>query len=116
MGEIEGENEMKTKVKKHKMVGKNVIVRANVAGVHAGTVESVEGDTVILVKARRLWRVYTRDKSGSISDVAANGLKENSDHSIGALLPRVCIINPQGFELAEMTKEAHQSVMEYKTK
>ena len=25
--------------------------------------------------AYRLWRVYTRDKSGSISDVAANGLK-----------------------------------------
>lgn len=112
---------MKTKEKqmqkkKHKMAGKNVIVRANVAGVHAGTVESVEGDTVILVKARRLWRVYTRDKSGSISDVAANGLKENAEHSIGALLPRVCIINPQGFELAEMTDTAHQSVMGYQTK
>lgn len=102
--------------KKHKMVGKNVIVRANVAGVHAGTVESVYGDTVILINARRLWRVYTRDKSGSISDVAANGLKENSDHSIGALLPRVCIINPQGLEISEMTKVAHESVMEYVTK
>lgn len=102
-------------MKKHPMVKKNVIVRANVAGVHAGTVESINGDTVVLVNARRLWRVYTRDKSGSISDLAANGLKESADHSIGALLPRVCIINPQGFELAEMTKEAHKSVMAYPT-
>ena len=95
---------------RHPMVGKNVIVRANVAGVHCGTVESVNGDTVVLVNARRLWRVYTRDSSGSISDVAANGLKPGSDHSIGATLLRVCIVNPQGFEIAEMTDEAHASV------
>jgi len=101
--------------KKHAMVGKNVIVRANVAGVHAGTVVSVDGDTVILKNARRLWRVYTRDKSGSISDVAANGLKPGSEHSIGAKLSQVCIINPAGFELAEMTKTAHASVMQYPT-
>lgn len=96
---------------KHPMVGKNVIVRANVAGVHAGTVESVNGDTVILINARRLWRFYTRDKSGSISDIAANGLKPDAQHNIGAVLKRVCIINPSGFEIAEMTKEAHESVM-----
>ena len=103
-------------MKKHPMVGKNVIVRANVAGVHAGTVESFVGDTVILKNARRLWRVYTRDKSGSVSDIAANGLKEGADHSIGATLVRVCIQNPQGFELAEMTKQAHKSVMGYPVK
>lgn len=103
-------------MKKHPMVKKNVIVRANVAGVHAGTVESISGDTVILVNARRLWRVYTRDKSGSISDVAANGLKDGADHSIGATLKRVCIINPNGFELAEMTKEAHESVMGHRVR
>lgn len=101
------------KMKKHPMVKKNVIVRASVAGVHAGTVESVNGDTVVLVNARRLWRIYTRDKSGSISDVAANGLKPDGQHSVGATLPRVCIINPNGFEIAEMTKEAHSSVMSY---
>lgn len=102
------------KIKKHPMVKKNVIVRANVAGVHAGTVESINGDTVILVNARRLWRVYTRDKSGSISDVAANGLKSDGDHSIGATLNRVCIINPAGFEVSEMTNDAHKSVMSYR--
>lgn len=102
----------KTKMK-HPMLKKNVIVRANVAGVHAGTVESINGDTVILINARRLWRVYTRDKSGSISDVAANGLKPDATHNIGATLKRVCIINPNGFEIAEMTPKAHKSVMEW---
>jgi len=101
---------------KHPMLKKKVIVRAKIAGVHAGTVESVNGDTVVLINARRLWRVYTRDKSGSISDVAAYGLKPNADHSIGALLKRVCIINPEGFEISEMTDEAHASVMVYETK
>lgn len=105
--------EIKMATKKHTMVKKNVIVRANVAGVHAGTVESVSGDTVILVNARRLWRVYTRDKSGSISDVAANGLKPDAQHNIGAVLKRVCIVNPAGFEISEMTNDAHKSVMSY---
>lgn len=100
-------------MKKHPMLKKNVIVRANVAGVHAGTVESVDGDTVVLVNVRRLWRVYTRDKSGSISDVAANGLKDDAKHNIGAKLKRVCIVNPNGFEIAEMNPEAHKSVMAY---
>jgi len=99
--------------KKHPMLKKNVIVRANVAGVHAGTVESIDGDTVILVNVRRLWRVYTRDKSGSISDVAANGLKDDAKHSIGTELKRVCIVNPSGFELAEMSPHAYKSVMAY---
>lgn len=102
--------------KKHPMVGKNVIVRANVAGVHAGTVAEISGDTVILKKARRLWGYYTKDRTGSVSDVALNGLMEGADHSVGAELPSVCIINPQGFELAEMTKKAYESVMSYPVK
>lgn len=53
------------------MIGKKVIVRANVAGVHCGTLKYLSGTTVILEGAYRLWRVYTRDKSGSVSDIAA---------------------------------------------
>ena len=99
-----------------KTVGKKVIVRANVAGVHCGTVEAYEPGkgVIILTGARRLWRVYTRDKSGSISDVAANGLKPDAEHSIGALLPSVTIENPKGLEIAECTPEAFESVMGYK--
>jgi hypothetical protein len=95
------------------MVGKNVIVRANVAGVHCGEVVSLQGTTVVLKNAYRLWRIYTRDKSGSISDIAANGLKDKADHQVGACLNSVLIENPPGLEVAEMTDEAYNSVAEY---
>lgn len=93
-----------------KMIGKKVIVRASVAGVHAGIVESLDGTSVVLKDAYRLWRFYTRDKTGSISDIAANGLKEGADHQIGAKLSSVYISNPQGLEVAEMTDDAYKSL------
>lgn len=109
---------MKSKVSKKvkTMVGKKVIVRANVAGVHAGVIEEMDAKTctVKLSNAYRLWRVYTRDKSGSISDVAANGLKENGGHSIGACLKSVTVINPTGLEIAEMTDDAYASIQSWK--
>lgn len=91
------------------MIGTNVIVRSNVAGVHAGTVESFDPatQTIVLTGAYRMWKVYTRDKTGSISDIAANGLKEPLDqHQIGARLKRVTIVNPPGLEIAEFENEA----------
>lgn len=96
--------------------GTKVIVRANVAGVHAGEVTFFDAktQTVTLKNAYRLWRVYTRDNSGSISDVAANGLKPNGGHSIGAKLKSVTIVNPPGLELAEMTDEAYASIENWK--
>lgn len=99
-----------------KIVGKKVIVRSNVAGVHAGIVVSFDAknSTVVLKDAYRLWRFYTRDKSGSVSDIAANGLKPDGGHSIGAKLNSVVIVNPQGLELAEMTSEAYKTVQEWK--
>lgn len=99
-----------------KLIGKKVIVRANVAGVHAGIVESFDpkNQTVTLKSAYRLWRVITRDMSGSISDVAANGLKPEGDHQIGARLPSVTIVNPQGLEIAEMTSDAFKSLEKWR--
>lgn len=98
--------------KKNNLIGKKVIVRANVAGVHAGVVKALDAatQTITLTGAYRLWRVYTRDKSGSISDVAANGLKPNGRHSIGARLASVTIVNPPGLEIAEMTADAYKSI------
>lgn len=98
-----------------KIIGTSVIVRANVAGVHAGTVESFDPktQTITLTKARRLWRIFTRDKTGSISDVAANGLDPSKQHQLGAELPRVTIVNPNGLEIAELTKSAAKSVAEW---
>lgn len=99
-----------------KLIGKPFIVRANVAGVHCGILKEFDPktQTVVLSNAYRLWRFYTRDKSGSLSDVAANGLKPNGGHSIGARLASVVVTNPNGLELAEMTKEAYASVEEWK--
>lgn len=98
--------------KKNSLIGKKVIVRANVAGVHAGVVKAFDAatQTITLAGAYRLWRVYTRDKSGSISDVAANGLKPSGGHSIGARLATVVIVNPPGLEIAEMTADAYKSI------
>jgi hypothetical protein len=100
------------------MIGKKVIVRATVAGVHAGIVTShTPGVAAIELKnAFRLWRVFTRDKSGSISDVAANGLKTKADHQIGAELKSVAIENPNGLEIAEMTDDAYASIQAYAPK
>lgn len=100
---------------KEQYIGKKVIVRANIAGVHAGIVRDLDlaNHSIILEGACRLWRVYTRDKSGSISDVAANGLKlPLKEHSIGAKLSSVLIVNPTGLEIAEMTDDAYVSILE----
>lgn len=97
-------------------IGKKVIVRANVAGVHCGEVTALQGTTVSLKNAYRMWRVYTRDKSGSVSDVAANGLKDGAEHFIGARLDNVLIENPPGLEVAEMTESAYKSVADYAAK
>lgn len=97
------------------LIGKPAIVRGNIAGVHAGLVESFDPQTqtVTLTGARRLWRIYTRDKTGSISDVAANGLVAKKEHQIGAKLLRTVIVNPQGLEISEMTPEAYKSVLDW---
>ena len=103
----------KAKTVSHKLLGTPVIVRANVAGVHCGILESYDpaNCALTLKDAFRLWRVYTRDASGSISDIAANGLKEPlSQHSIGARLDNVVIVNPQGLEIAAATAAAYASI------
>jgi len=103
---------MKTS-KANPMTGKPVIVRATVAGVHCGILESIDPatSTVVLKDVYRLWRVYTRDTTGSISDVAANGLKlPLTKHNIGAKLASVLIINPAGLEVAEATQAAYASI------
>lgn len=102
---------------KEKLIGKNVIVRSNVAGVHFGTVEDVDfgRSAITLINSRRLWRWVTRDKTGSISDIAANGLM-GDENSIGALLTTVTIVNPQGLEIAECTEVASKSILDAETK
>lgn len=101
--------------KKNSLIGTPVIVRANVAGVHCGILQSLDPatQTAVITNAYRLWRVYTRDKTGSLSDIGANGLKAPlSQHSIGARLDTVVIVNPQGLEIASATPAAYASIQE----
>ena len=57
----------------HPFVGRYVICRCTGAGVHAGTLVSVNGDTAILRDSRRLWQWQARD-GVALSGVAQNGL------------------------------------------
>lgn len=61
----------KTGILESAVVGKYCIIRGRDFGVFAGTVESVEGDRVLLKNARRLW--YW-DGAASLSQLAAEGV------------------------------------------
>jgi len=68
------------------LIGKKVIVRASSAGVHYGTLKAIDGETVTLENARRLWFWRVSGKKGiSLSDVADHGLADDS---------KVCTVVP----------------------
>jgi hypothetical protein len=54
------------------VIGKYCIARCYSAGVHAGTVVSVDGENVILENSRRLWKWKAAD-GVALSGVAQNG-------------------------------------------
>ena len=58
-------------------IGQKVIIRATGAGCHFGTLEAVDGRTVQLTNARRLWRWWSGGGEISLSGIARHGLKEN---------------------------------------
>lgn len=62
--------------KPHPLVGKYVIARCYAAGVHAGTVESVDGENVILRESIRLWSWKAAD-GVALSGVAQNGIQRD---------------------------------------
>ena len=59
------------------IIGKYVIARCYSAGVHAGTVEAVDGENVILRDSRRLW-AWKAANGVALSGVAQNGIKSGS--------------------------------------
>ena len=60
--------------KPHPFIGKYVIARCYSAGVHAVTVDSVDGETVILKDSRRLWSWKAKD-GVALSGVAQTGVQ-----------------------------------------
>ena len=69
----------------HPMIGKYCIARCYSAGVHAGTVESVDGENVVLSNSTRLWSWKAKD-GVALSGVAQNGITDKS---------KLDTINPQ---------------------
>lgn len=70
----------------HPFIGKYVIARCYSAGVHAGEVVSVDGDSVILKDSRRLWSWKAKD-GVALSGVAQHGLKNDGG--------KVDVVNPE---------------------
>jgi hypothetical protein len=73
-------------VRAHPFIGKYVIARCYSAGVHAGTVVSVDGENVVLADSRRLWSWKAQD-GVALSGVAQTGLKAGSS--------KIDIVNPE---------------------
>lgn len=93
-------------------IGKYSVIRGRGFGVFAGTVEDVEGDTVKLTNARRLW--YW-DGAASISQIAAEGVK--NPHGCKFSVPVKSIVLRDWIEVIPCTDQAAtiiQGVKEWK--
>jgi hypothetical protein len=93
----------------HPFVGKYVIARCYAAGVHAGEVVSVDGDTAVLKNSRRLWSWKAKD-GVALSGVAQHGLKKDGG--------KVDVVNPEIYltgicELIPATQAAKDSIDGY---
>lgn len=95
--------------KHHPYIGMYVIARCYSAGVHAGTVESVDGETVILTGSRRLWS-WKANNGVALSGVAQTGVTSNCKIDVvnqTIYLTGVC-------ELIPCSSEAMESIHDFK--
>jgi len=90
-------------------IGKLVLVRSGQSGVHYGTLASVEGDTVRLTGARRLW-YWKAAKSISLSGVCNFGINQSASRIAPEVSEHIvlgaCEILPLTDEAAASIKEA----------
>ena len=97
--------------KMKKLIGKPVIIRARNAGVHFGTLESVNGKVIMLSKARRLWRFWCA-KSISLSGVALHGLADREEVQICGEIDLMAI---RGWcEILPVSKGAAKNIAGYR--
>lgn len=82
-----------------------VIVRTYSAGVFAGTLESRNGQEVILVDARRIW--YW-DGAASLSELAMRGTAKPETCKFPMPVKRVTLL--QAIEILDVTAEAKASI------
>lgn len=85
------------------MIGKHVIIRTFSAGVHTGTLKSLNGHEAVLTNARRLW--YW-EGAFTLNAVAMAGASKNSKLSV----PVDEILLTEAIEVIPMTREAVESL------
>ena len=95
--------------KPHPFIGKYVIARCYSAGVHAGIVDSVDGENVILTDSRRLWSWKAKDGI-ALSGVAQTGVQSGC---------KIDVMNPEIYltgvcELIPCSEVAKESINDFK--
>ena len=93
----------------HPFIGKYVIARCYAAGVHAGTVVSVDGENVILKNSRRLWSWKAKD-GVALSGVAQTGVQ--SGCKIDVVNPEIALMGV--CELIPTSEVAKESIDGFK--
>lgn len=86
--------------------GKYVIVRTYSAGVFAGTLESQNGQEVVLRDARRIW--YWSG-AASLSQLAMEGTKDPANCKFPCAVDRVELL--QAIEILDVTPMAQESIL-----
>ena len=93
----------------HPFIGKYVIARCYAAGVHAGTVVSVDGENVILKDSRRLWSWKAKDGI-ALSGVAQSGVQAGC--KIDVVNPEIALTGV--CELIPTSTAAMESIRDFK--
>ena len=87
------------------MEGKYVIVRGNHSGVFAGTLESQEGQKVVLRKVRRLWRWHGATEC---LQIATEGVKKPKDCRFTLTADSITLLD--AIEIIPATAEAEANI------
>ena len=90
---------------KENMLSKYVVVRADRAGVFAGTLKEKQGSEAVMTNARRLW--YW-DGAASLSQLAMEGVKKPENCKFPCEVARVVLL--QVIEILDTTEAAEKSI------
>lgn len=74
------------------LIGKKVIIRSNMSGVHFGTLTEWEGTIVRLADSRRLYKWSTGGTGVSLSEVAICGI-DQKESQITMTLPDIVVMD-----------------------
>lgn len=74
-------------------IGQKVIIRARDAGVHFGTLQSVDGRSVTLANSRRMWRWWSGGGEHTLSGVARHGLADRNEVKIAGPIASISILD-----------------------